>query len=943
MKRLFYKALFTLCLLAGMGNTAWSQTGTVDLKDGSSAVVGTYASIGSAYAAIPTTLTQAYIIELKSGYTSSSEIYPIVFTAKTGASALNTITVRPAAGVTSVSISGITGSSSALIKLDDADWINIDGRPGGVGTTRALTLDQQGTSSTAYCIWLINGACNNNFLWTNLNGYTSGSSGNKSIFINTSASNPSGNSDNNFEYLKFTGSRYYINSAGTAANKNDRLKVYGCEFVNINFAGFWGQNGTGHVTIDSNFFYSNTASGTSGTGIFGILYDFQIDTVIITRNQMYNMDNSSYTTAVYGICFRSANAGTCYSKITNNFISLTAPNPGSKSVIGIEYGTNSAGNPVTADIHFNSILIGGTSTAGISGNVNSAAFSFDATNAGSTFNISNNLFKNQRQGGVGQHVGIWFATTNSTFNLNNNSYDITSGNIARVLTTLYTTMASYQAAISSEINSNTASIQFVSDTDLHLTGASIGDPLLAGTMVAGITTDIDGNLRILPYRGAHEAVPPVACTGMPNTAVITGPTTPPCSGATFTLEATGQSIGIGISYYWQSRTAGGGPWITIPGATTPTLSTATGANMEYRFIDSCAGSGMAAPSNVLSINPAPLPVVASISETHSLLDYSFTATGVTDATSYSWNFGDGAAATTAAATHSYATPGSYTVTLVVTNACGADTATLAIAASPCVGTPVSEEVFVSDTSICPGNSSMLLVVWAGTDLPAAEFLEVQWQSSEDGTTDWTDITGATNDTLIVLPSETTYYRYRVSCSGMSHTSETAQVSVLPLPSISGISETHSGADFIFTAQDPQNVTTYLWNFGDGSMTFPGAVTESYTYSSEGPFTVVLIVNGACGNDTAAIIISPTLGVTDLAALKGISVFPNPTQNSCNIQSTNAALQEITVFNTLGVKVIQQQSARTDSDQLDLKALPAGNYIIKVRTDKGTMSLPLQKL
>src|SRR5690606_19268918 len=128
----------------------------------------------------------------------------------------------------------------------------------------------------------------------------------------------------------------------------------------------------------------------------GILYDFQIDTVIITRNQMYNIDNSTFTTTVYGICFRSTNAGTVYTKIVNNFISLAAPNNNTKTVVGIEYGTNSAGNPLVADIHFNSILIGGTSTTGISGNVNSAAFSFDATNAGSTFNISNNLFKNTR-------------------------------------------------------------------------------------------------------------------------------------------------------------------------------------------------------------------------------------------------------------------------------------------------------------------------------------------------------------------------------------------------------------------------------------------------------------------------------------------------------------------------------------------------------------------
>lgn len=945
MKNLTYKALLAACFWAMANTSALAQPGTVDLKDGTNTVIGTYASIGSAYAAIPATLTQPYIIELKSGYTSGSESYPILLTAKAGASAANTITIRPEAGVTAVTISGTTGSSSALIKLDDADWINIDGRPGGVGTTRALTLNQQGSSSTAYGIWMINGACNNNIRWCNLNGFTSGSSGNKLIYINTSATNPSGNSNNSFEHLKFTGARYYINSSGTAANKNNQLRVYGCEFVNINFAGFWGQNGTGHVTLDSNFFYSTTASGTSSTGIFGILYDFQIDTVIITRNWIYNMDNSSYTTTVYGMCFRSANPGTVYTRIVNNFIALTAPNPGSKTVCGIEYGTNSAGNPIVADIHFNSILIGGASTGGTAGSVNSTAFSFDATNSGSTFNISNNLFANERSGGVGHHVGIAYTTNNSTLNLHDNTYDISSGNIARVLGVLYTSLAAYQSAVSSETNSNTTTINFVSDTDLHLTGSSIGNPALTGSPVPGITTDIDGNPRVLPYRGAHEAAPPVACTGTPDPATITGPVTPPCAGADFTLSATGQSVGIDISYYWQSRPAGSSdPWTNISGATTPELTTSTTTSMEYRFVDSCAASNLTAVSNVLTVNPSPLPTVSSISETHSLLAYDFTGTGITDASNYSWHFGDGATAASATASHTYEEPGSYTVMLIVSNDCGADTATLNISASPCVGAPASQDVFVSDAAICPGDTALLHVIWASLDLPSAPYLDVQWQNSADGITGWTDIPGAVNDTLYAVPSDTTYYRYILTCggSGMSTMSFPASIAVLPAPSVSGITETHTGAAYTFTATDPQNVDTYLWDFGDGSAAVAGTAVQSHTYTSSGAYTVSLIVTGACGTDTIGLIVTPAVGVATIAGAEGISLYPNPAQSTCYITSSSARLLKVSVINAVGAVVLESTADRPDAHQLNVKALPAGSYIIRLQTNKGLLSLPLQK-
>jgi hypothetical protein len=48
--------------------------------------------------------------------------------------------------------------------------------------------------------------------------------------------------------------------------------------------------------------------------------------------------------------------------------------------------------------------------------------------------------------------------------------------------------------------------------DLHLAGTSQNDMNLVGLMQPGVTTDIDGDPRILPYRGADEA-----CYILPNT------------------------------------------------------------------------------------------------------------------------------------------------------------------------------------------------------------------------------------------------------------------------------------------------------------------------------------------------------------------------------------------------------------------------------------------
>lgn len=53
------------------------------------------------------------------------------------------------------------------------------------------------------------------------------------------------------------------------------------------------------------------------------------------------------------------------------------------------------------------------------------------------------------------------------------------------------------------------------------------------------------------------------------------------------------------------------------------------------------------------------------------LDFNFTRSSVTNATSYKWNFGDGDTSNTQNPSHSFANPGNYTITLSASNSCGA--------------------------------------------------------------------------------------------------------------------------------------------------------------------------------------------------------------------------------------------------------------------------------
>ncbi len=63
-----------------------------------------------------------------------------------------------------------------------------------------------------------------------------------------------------------------------------------------------------------------------------------------------------------------------------------------------------------------------------------------------------------------------------------------------------------QGVSGKDLHSVTRAVNFASSSDLHLTGASLGDGLLRGTPLAAVPVDIDGESRSLsaPYMGADE-------------------------------------------------------------------------------------------------------------------------------------------------------------------------------------------------------------------------------------------------------------------------------------------------------------------------------------------------------------------------------------------------------------------------------------------------------
>ena len=79
--------------------------------------------------------------------------------------------------------------------------------------------------------------------------------------------------------------------------------------------------------------------------------------------------------------------------------------------------------------------------------------------------------------------------------------------VGKIAASDYATMAAWRTASSRDANSVTADPQYVGNTDLHIRQDVVSPVSNAGTTIAGITDDYDGDLRgAIPDIGADEFI-----------------------------------------------------------------------------------------------------------------------------------------------------------------------------------------------------------------------------------------------------------------------------------------------------------------------------------------------------------------------------------------------------------------------------------------------------
>jgi hypothetical protein len=508
------KKLFTVLGILFISVSLFAQANSVQLKDGGGTLISSHNTIQAAYNAIPGTITGAYLIEILSTYNNSEELFPVTFGLRTGSSISNTITIRPAAGntgkVISTSISGTGGVP--LFLFDGCEFVIFDGRPGGVGSVPDLKIENTSTAGTSYTIELTNAASNNvlRYLYT-YNG-SANTAGGRNIAVD--ATPVGANTNNLIANCEIDGGRSAIGliSTGTGAIPNNGTTFLNCVIKNFGYAGIWYLGASENTTVTGCTFYQETSSNSAIMSAISIAIAASGGVNTIEKCKIYNIQSTAASPNPKGITGGAAAGSTL--RIINNFISLALNNNTAPTVYGIHL-TGTA--DYTIDILYNSIYIGGNHSGGTAGNVLSAGIVKANTGAAVTYTQKNNIVINKRTGGTagGFHTGGFMPSTGlvGTLDVDYNNYYATGdpGSFhAGWNSVLYNDIAQYKAAATPyEQNSKFHDVAFVSLTDLHLASASQGDIELAGIPIAGITDDIDNELRdpSLPYKGADEGTP----------------------------------------------------------------------------------------------------------------------------------------------------------------------------------------------------------------------------------------------------------------------------------------------------------------------------------------------------------------------------------------------------------------------------------------------------
>lgn len=238
--------------------------------------------------------------------------------------------------------------------------------------------------------------------------------------------------------------------------------------------------------------FKTQQTGAAGTVSYGLWTSTGVTGTINIYNNKFTQ---AYTeeTGAYGHRVISL-ASTATYNIYNNMFAGLDKTKSSTAALNLTYLFYSG---VSGKIYNNTFYMPALTDATSTGYYNAIQVS------GNTAEIKNNIFISDEA----THANTAFISAVPTPVSNYNNFYLRHSHTGSKIVYTYATLADYQSAnTTKDANSKSKEVQFVSTTDLSLTGTSVGDKDLGVPSLALLTEDIFGNLRHSPffYMGAHE-------------------------------------------------------------------------------------------------------------------------------------------------------------------------------------------------------------------------------------------------------------------------------------------------------------------------------------------------------------------------------------------------------------------------------------------------------
>jgi hypothetical protein len=447
-------------------------------------------------------ISSPMILELLNTYNATNEIFPVEIPLINGSSQNNTITIRPALEATNINLI----SNTTIFTFHNTTFTTIDGRPGGMGEERAISLIN--TSLNSSTILFLDSSNFNSIVYCNILGSDTSSTDGVVSFKPYNNTNHTlancliANYDNNLPSFGIKIFNDYQSGQGGSHHT-----VINCEIKNFKKAGIEihiADNSSliGNIIHNEFEVSSNTLSGINCYARY----------VTISKCKIYDLISSELNSnEVYGIKIPRAWSGV----VDNNFISLSG---NEHSTI---YGIYLKGELfVGYYFYYNSINIFGN----CENSNGSSCIKRDWTLTENPlvyppWYLLNNILVNNRVNTSGNGIHLAIDSNDpyysSDYDYNNYYVAPTNNYIGKWINSYASNIEEWRQLSNRDPNSISKNVYFVSNVDLHLTGPSIEDFELAGIPISEITEDIDGETRHqqFPYKGADESTPlPVELT-----------------------------------------------------------------------------------------------------------------------------------------------------------------------------------------------------------------------------------------------------------------------------------------------------------------------------------------------------------------------------------------------------------------------------------------------